>query len=80
MLQFIKPYIPTQVTMTWQWAQELTLPFPAEHLPQQAGFSSGSHHALYLSHQARTGISGTSTYASIKWAHESYEPSTLGTL
>lgn len=51
-LQFIKPYIHTQVTMTWRWAQGLTLPFPTEHLPEQAGFSSGSHHTQHVQPQS----------------------------
>lgn len=79
MLQFVKPYIPIQVTMTWQWAQGLTLPFPAGYLPEQAGFSSDSHHICMckLSDQAKTGISRTSAYVSVKWTHESLEPGTL---
>lgn len=40
MLPFIKSLVPTQVTVTWPEAQGPTLPIPARHLPEQAGFSS----------------------------------------
>lgn len=82
MLQFIKPCIPTQVTVTWPWAQGLTLPFPAEHLSEQAGFSSSSYRTCMCNpcHHAKAGISRTSAYVSVKWVRESHEPSILGTL